>query len=164
MVLLAYSGLIQCHPIRFSVQYLQSLKCMEYNETFWLGRPRNMVCADPLSQVSKYAGKVYSVANISTVCDRVSFRTPSEVASRVNAQQTTTEVFRRSGSHFTWHWAMETWRQINGAQWTAQAHICVHVDWKRGYELSSLYESQKSMHAWQVKLLVLAVSMRCCEF
>lgn len=111
MVLLAYSGRILCHPIRFSVQYLQFLKCMEHNETYtasdWVEHVI-LVCADPLSQVSKYAGKVYSVSNISTECDRVSFQTPSEAASRANAQQTTTKVFRRCSSHFTWH--TEPWR------------------------------------------------------
>lgn len=128
----------------YQIQRLQSLKCMKHNETCKVSDWVEYViwCVDPLTQVNKYAGKVYSVANISTVCDRVSFQTPSEVASRANTQQTTTKVFRRSVSRFTWHRRpMETWRQITRAQWTAQEQICVHAGCKGGYELSYLYES-----------------------
>lgn len=81
-----------------------------------------MVCADPLLQVSKYAGKVYSIAYISKVCDRLSFQTPSEAASRANAQQTTSKCSDGAAPV-----SPDTWATV---QWAAEAQICAHVDWK----------------------------------
>lgn len=126
-------------PIRFSVQCLQSLKCMEQNETCKVSDWVEYViwCVWILSQVSKYAGKVYSVTNISTVCDRVPFKHHlrwHHVQTHSKQQPKCSDGASPISPDTHEPWKHDV-RSLVHNELRMQAQICVHVG------LSYLYES-----------------------